>query len=217
MLTEPEVRAMWARRRWAVFPAMFGAGGAVLLYFAGVGSIVEPLSSLAGSRFGDAARELTPIVLILPAFAVFLLPSCLAARYAERFKTLCPLCCVEITSRSERAIATRCCPSCGARILEGGRAHSPAVYERYQALRTRQFLRRWLWGFPAVGGLAIAWRMIDHLAFQDCPQCLLMAPLIAAATAGWAWLRTFDRRYLPQVLASLVLLGFGVVLFWQTL
>jgi DNA-directed RNA polymerase subunit RPC12/RpoP len=215
MLTEQEVRKMSARRAWAVLPVMTGAIGAVFLYFTGMVYFREPLTSLAVSRFGDMARDITPIALILPAFAIFLLPSCLAAKYAGRFKTVCPACHEDISSGTDQVLSTRCCPACSQRILGGGRTHSAVVYKRYQALRSRHFLKFWFWAWPALGGLVIAWQLFDRSAFRQCPQCLWIGPLIGTATAGWAWLRTFDRRYVLQLLVSVILLGLGAVLFWQ--
>jgi len=217
MLTEQKVREMSTRRTWAVLPAMTCAIGAVFLYFIGMGYFREPLTSLAVSRFGETVRDITPIALILPAFAIFLLPSCLAEKYAERFKTVCPSCRQDISSRTNQVLATRCCPACSERILGGGRTHSAAVYKRYQALQSRHFLKFWLWAWPALGGLAIALSLFDRSALQRCPQYLWIGPLIGTATAGWAWLRTMERRYLPQLLVSVVLLGLGAAMFWQSL
>ncbi|SIO14388.1 hypothetical protein SAMN05444166_2682 [Singulisphaera sp. GP187] len=215
MLTEQEVREMSARCKWTVLLAMACAIGAVFLYLVGVGYFRESLTSLAENLFGDTARDLTPISLILPAFAIFLLPSCLAAQYAGRFKTACPSCNQDISCRSDRVIATRCCPACGERILEGGRTHSAAVYNRYLTLRSRHFLKYWFWAWPAFGGLVMMWQLFNRSAFQQCPHCLWTAPLIGTAAAGWAWLRTLERRYIPQLLASVVLLGLGVASFWR--
>ncbi len=216
MLTEQEVHEMSTRRTWAVLPVMTCAIGAVFLYFIGMGYFREPLTSLAVRRFGDAARGITEVALIFPAFAIFLLPSCLAARYAGRFKTVCPSCGRDISSGTDQVLSTRCCPACSERILSG-RAHSAAVYKRYKAIRSLHYLRLWLWAWPALGGLVIAWQLLDRGAFRQCPQSLWIAPLIGAATAGWAWLRTFDRRYVPQLLTSVVLLGVGAALFWEAM
>src|SRR3954454_2474894 len=117
MLTEQELREISARRMWAVLPAMTCAIGAVFLYFIGLGRLREPLISLAVNRFGDTARDIIEIALIFPAFAIFLLPSCLAAAYAGRFKTVCPSCDEDISSGTDRVLSTRCCPACGERIL----------------------------------------------------------------------------------------------------
>jgi hypothetical protein len=189
----------------------------VFLYLIGMGYVREPIISLAVSRFGDTARDITPIALILPTFAIFLIPTCLAAGYSERFKTACPSCHQDVSAGTERILLTRCCPECGERIVEGGRAHSAAVYRRYRALWSRRFLKYWLWIWPALGGLIVVWQLFDRSTLQRCPQFLLTVPLIGVATAGWAWLRTSDRRYIPQLLGSAVLLGLGSVLFWQAL
>jgi predicted RNA-binding Zn-ribbon protein involved in translation (DUF1610 family) len=215
MLIEQEVRDRSARRYRAVMSVIYCAIGAMILYFLGMVYVREPLISLAVARFGEGARGVTPIAMILPAFAIFLVPSFLAEKYAERLKIVCPSCDVDISSRTNRVLSTRCCPACGERIVGGGRTHSAAVYKRYVALQSRTFLRYWFWVWPAVGGLAIAWHSLDRSAFQRCPQTLWTAPLIGTVAAGWTWLRTFDRRYVPQLLASATLLGLGAYLFWQ--
>jgi predicted RNA-binding Zn-ribbon protein involved in translation (DUF1610 family) len=166
MLTEQEIRERSARGLWAFLPVMAGAIGMTFLYFIGMGYFRVPLTSLAASRFGDTAGDITEIARILPAFAIFLLPTCLAAHYAQRFKTLCPSCHQDISSRTKRVLSTRCCPACGERILAGGRAHSAAVYKRYQTLQSRRFLKYWFWAWPALGGVVIAWQLFDRSAFQ---------------------------------------------------
>lgn len=215
MLTEQEVREKSARWMWVVLPVMTCALGAVFLYLIGMGSFREPLASQVGNRFGETARDMTEVALIFPAFVILVLPSGLAIRYAGRFRTVCPLCDQDISSGTDRVLATRCCPSCDERILDGGRAHSAAVYKRYQALQSRHVLTYWLWTWPALGGVAIAWQWFDRSAVQECPNSLWFPPLIGIATAGWAWLRTWDRRYVPQLLASVVLFGLGAVVFWR--
>jgi hypothetical protein len=216
MLTEQEIREMSSRRTWAVLPAMTFAIMAVFLYFAGMIYFRERVSSLVLDRFSGTAREIAPIAMILPAFVIFLLPSLLAARYAQKFKTVCPSCNKDISSRTDRVLLTKCCPACSEQILIG-RAHSAAVYKRYQAIRSRCFLRWWLWVWPALGGLAITWQLLDREALRQCPQNLWIPPLIGTSAAGWAWLRTSDRAYVAQLLASVALLGLGAVVYWRSL
>jgi hypothetical protein len=216
MLTEERLREMSARGLWVCVPAMIVATGAMFLYMSAVGHFRESLVSFAVGRFGEAAGHVFLYVLFLPAIPIFLVPTLIAAAYAGRFKTACPLCHVDISSRSKRVLLTRCCPACGDRILEGGRAHSAAVYGRYQAIQSRSFLKNWLWTWPAIGGLCVAWQWADRSAFRECPNLLWRVPLIGTAVAGWAWLRTSDRRYVPQLLASAVLFVLGAYVFWSS-
>jgi hypothetical protein len=216
MLTEQEIRGMSVRRTWAVLPAMTFAILSVFVYLAVMGYFRDRITSLAVERLGGMARDITPIALILPAFAIFLLPSLLAARYAQCFKTACPSCGQDISSQTGRVLLTRCCTACSEQIL-GGRAHSAAVYERHLEIRSRYFLRFWLWAWPVLGGLVIAWELLDRGAFRQCPQCLWIAPLIGTSTAGWAWLRTSDRRCVAQLLTSVTFLGLGAAVYWWTL
>jgi hypothetical protein len=216
MLTEQELREMSFRRTWAVLPAMTFAILSVFLYFAGMGYLREPLTSLVMYRLGGTAREITRIGLILPAFAIFLLPSLLAARHAQGFKTVCPSCGKVISSWTTRVLLTRCCPACREQILRG-RAHSAAVYNRYQSTRSRHFLRFWLWAWPILGALVIGWELLDRGAFRQCPECLWITPLIGTSTAGWAWLRTSDRRYVAQLLTSVTLFGLAAAMYCRTL
>lgn len=217
MLTEREVRETAARRVWAVAPTMIGAVGAMFLYLAGMGHFGEALTSVAVDRLGGAAGEVAQIAMIVPAFGIFLLPTLLSAKYAERFKTVCPSCQTDVSRGTRRVLATRHCPACGERVLDGGRAHSDAVFQRAQARGSRGFLRHWLWAWPALGALAITWHWFDPSAFQRCAQQLWIAPLIGTATAGWTWLRTRDPQCIPQLLASGGMLGIGAAVFWRSL
>jgi hypothetical protein len=213
MLTEQAIRETSRRRAWVILPAMTCAAVAAMLYFVGVGQFREALISFAVDQCGESARDITPIVLILPAFLLFLLPTLAAASYADRFKTICPSCEKDISNRTFQLLTTRCCPYCEHNILAGGRIRSAGVYRRYQSARWRSFLKYWLWAWPVLGLLCLVWWLFDQSALQQCPQCYWLAPLIGTAASGWAWVRTFDRRYLPSLLASIVLLGVGVTIF----
>lgn len=217
MFTDRELREASAKRARVLLPAMAGSVAAVFLYLRSMGLLRDSLTPVAVGWLGEMGRDIIPIALILPAFAIFLLPSCLAVKYTERFKIACPSCREDLSSRVGRILFTRYCPRCGDRILEGRRTRSSEVYKRYQAIRSRRLLRLWLWAWPALGGLFLVWGLFDHSMARDCPQCLWIAPLVGTAAAGWVWLRTGGRGYLPQFLTSVLLLGLGVVLSWRAI
>jgi hypothetical protein len=194
---------------------MAGSIAAVFLYVIGMGHLREPFSSAVEDHYGAPAREMFPILLILPALAIFLLPNMLAAQYAARFSVACPSCNQDLTSKIKYALSTRCCPFCRNRVVFGGRTHAHETYLRHQAIRSRSFLKYWLWAWPILGAATISLHLLDLSAFRQCPNALWAAPLIGTATAGWAWLRTWDHRYLPTSILSAVLLGAGVFLFWS--
>ena len=79
---------------------------------------------------------------------------------------------------------------------------------------TSRFLWYWLWLWPGMGLLCAIWGTLDPTAFERCPQVYWTFPLIGVSAAGWTWLRTRDRRYLPQALASGAILVVGAWLFW---
>ena len=215
MLTEQEIRETLSRHLRAVLPGMIAGVAMLFVYFAILYGFRSSLISLVVARFGETARELTSVALIVPAFAVFLVPACLGERQGRRYTLRCPLCSEEITRLTKRVIATRCCPRCSGQIVEGGRARSSAVYQRYSARKSRRFLAYFFWTWPALGLLAIICSHIDPSIFQDCPQCLWMTPLLGVGVTAWAWLRTFDRRYVAPLLASLALVALGAYLFWK--
>lgn len=217
MLAEQTICETSKRRTRVVLSAITCACSAMMLYFLGIEQFREVLISFAVDRFGESAGEIMPIVLILPAFPILLVPIVAAIAYADRFKTICPSCEQDISNNAHQLLTTKRCPSCSENIVEGGTPRSDAFYKRYMAARSRLFLRYWLWAWPAFGLVCIAWRLFDRTAFQQCPQCLWVAPLIGASSAGWAWIRTRDRGYVPQLSASVVFFGVGATIFWHEL
>ncbi len=217
MLTESEIRDAIRRRMWAVLPVLGCTVGAVMAYLVAVGHYRDPLVAIAVDHFGETAREITPLVLILPAFPIFLVPAICASSYADRFKTICPKCDSNVSSKTGQLLATRRCPSCDQRIVNDGRLRSASVYKRYLRVRSRWFLKYWFWAWPCFGIFCIAWWLVDHSAFQRCQQALWIAPLIGASASGWISIRTYTLRYAPQFLASVVVLSIGGLIFWYAL
>lgn len=217
MLTDSQIHETMRRRRLVLLPALGAATAFVFLWLGCLSYFREPLTSQAVERFGAGAGELLHPALIFLAIGVFLATGMMAERRARRFAVACPACGADVTVQTERLLVTRHCPECDARIVAGGRVRSPAAYDRYVARRSRRFLGKWLWLWPAMGLLAAAWADNDPLAFQCCPQAAWVFPLIGATAGGWTWLRTRDARYLPPTLASLAVLGLGAWMYWTRL
>ena len=200
-----------------MIPTALCAVMAVCGYFAGVAPYREDLVAFAEEKFGQPMGDITPILLILPAFLIFLIPILTAAALIDRFKLICPSCERDVSGRFEQLLATRCCPFCDQQIVTKGHTRSATAYKRLITIRQQLFFRKWLWAWPFFGLLAIAWRLIDPSVFQQCPQALFMAPLIGTTAAAWAWIRVSRRLYSPQLLVSIAVLCIGAVFFWNSL
>ncbi len=215
MLTDNDILRLNRSRFRVLIPTMALAVAAMLGYFALLSLVREPIIALVRSVAGGTAANITPIALILPALGIFLIPCIIAEKSSKRFALLCPDCSADITRRTNRVLATRCCPSCGSQVVAGGRIRGPSVYDRYVKLKTRRFLVYWLWTWPVLGALTIAWYSIAPLGLSRCLHVLFVPSLIGTVASGWSYLRTTDRRYLPQFFASAILLFVGAFAYWN--
>jgi hypothetical protein len=215
MLNEQKIREAEASARRVMLSVMLCAAGCMLLYLLVLIQFRDAILAVADSRLGDAARPVVMFVLIALVVPLFLAPLMMAAQYATRFRVECPLCGADVLSCAARVLATRACPSCNQRIVEGGRAHSSTVYERYRRIASASFLRVWLWAWPAIGAGAIAMQLLDPSAWRQCPAVLWHSPVFGTCLSGYAWIRTWDRRYLPPFLVSLCLVVPGALLYWR--
>ena len=84
MLTEPGIRQELRRRALIVWSTLLGSCGAILLYFLGVSAVRDAVVESAASRFGQSVGDAVPILLILPAILLFLVPTLLACSWADR-------------------------------------------------------------------------------------------------------------------------------------
>jgi hypothetical protein len=213
MFTEQHLGELSRRRIRVLLPTILFGVAAMLLYLLCVAQLRDATQLAIKGRFGDGAARVAPFGLILVAFGLFLVPICIAEKYAKRFQCYCPLC-GHLLSRIAAVLATKRCPACERQIVAGNRARSYATYKRLQAWRTRQFLAIWLWAWPASGLLGLVW-------WYFCPEeaincgAFWAVPLIGTATSGWAWLRTFERRYVPQLTANIALLGTLGAISWS--
>ena len=79
---------------------------------------------------------------------------------------------------------------------------------------TSRRLWYWLWLWPGIGLLSVVWGLLEPTAFERCPQVYWTFPLIGMSAAGWTWLRTSERRYVPQLLASIAVFTIGAWFYW---
>ena len=182
-----------------------------------IGWYRDAIVASAVKLFGPSAAEFTLSLLILVAFPLFLGPALVGARRADQIKTICPVCDADLSLKVDQLLTTRSCPTCGEQVVAGGTVRAVGVYKRYRALQSRTLLKYWFWAWPSIGLLACATWLVEHNALQQCPQSYFLAPLIGTATTGWAWIRTFDSLYVPPLLASIVVLSVGGMIFWHSI
>ena len=183
-------------------------------YFAVVGYWRDSFVDLAQQHVGETAADLLPLALILPSLGFFLVPSVWGERKSKRHAFVCPHCNTDLSRSTRRVIATRCCRSCGKQIVEGRRTHGSKAFERLSRIEQRRFLIYWFWAWPVLGMLILGYHWFDPSALNNCPHMLFMPGLIGTAAAGWAFARTMDKRYIPQLGAAAMVLCLGVNAFW---
>lgn len=215
MLDDLQIQNDRRNRAKVLIPAMIFAVAAMFAYLGIAISYRDTMLSFIGGVFGDTVSEFAPALMVLPAFAVFLVPCVIAEKYANRFATICPLCSADITHKTQQVLATRCCSQCDGRIVSGGRQRDVAVYKRYRQNELRGFLGYWLWTWPLLGATSLAWHLVDNTALQRCLHFLFVPGLIGTAAGGWAAGRTLDRRYRLPTLVSFVLFVAGCIAYWQ--
>ncbi|TWT91534.1 hypothetical protein Pla52n_65250 [Stieleria varia] len=186
----------------------------MLAYFALVGVVRDSLVDLTQRKVGKTAADVLPIVLVLPSLGFFLGALLWAERMSKRFALFCPECGTDVSKSTNRVLATRCCSSCEMQIVEGRRTHGADVFERFSQLKQRRFLIYWFWIWPVFGLFVLAYHWFDQTAWANCPQALFIPGLIGTTAAGWAFARTIDMRYLPQLGVSALVFLLGVDAFW---
>jgi len=126
--------------------------------------------------------------------------------YTERIKTICPQCHADVSSRYHWLLATRRCPLCDERIIDGGVVRQSTVYRRFLKIRSRVFLRRWLWAWPLFSIAVLLAFCLKPDLFRSNPMPAILPAFIGTCVAGWVALRTLDKRYAPPLVASGILL-----------
>ena len=202
MYNETQIRTLVRQRFAAILPVM--AVGLVALFFW--------LGLLGACREFVVSQGFEWIMpfMVLPSILPFLLACWAADQRAKRFSFGCQKCGKDLTLSSDRILKTRSCSECGSRVVKGGKLRSKKTYARYCERRSRKFLVYWLWIWPAGGLLILIYQAAVPSAFADCPEMIFIIGLVGTVATGWALARTFDRRYLFQVIASTAVLILGV-------
>ncbi len=209
MLTEQQIRDLGQARARILIPGMTLGVLAVFAYFGFLG-VMGPAwaSELAASMgLGKELQELARVAMILPAFIFFLAPSIIAESRSQKYAVRCPHCEKDVTRSTARILATRSCPGCEKQIVKDGRVRSERVYQRFTDRRTKRFLQAWLWIWPVLGMCLIAVKIAAPSWLHGAPMAGLFPPLLGALIAGWAYVRTWDRRYLPPAIVCSILLA----------
>ncbi len=172
----------------------------------------------AGLRFVPAVLLLTvACTLWLPdfaaaAFLLLIVALIVSAIQIERLKVICPECRRDVSPRYQWLLATRRCPLCETRIVAGGVVRRNDVYRRHLRIRGRSLLQLWFWAWPLMATVGLVVWLVDRGIFQQNPMPILLPALLGTATSGYTVLRTRDRRYVMQLVASFVLLASGVTM-----
>jgi len=163
---------------------------------------------------GGHVAEVMPYLLILSSLAFFLSPLMWAEKKAEHYKVVCPVCSADLTRLTRLVLATRCCNECKTQIVEGRRTRDPEVFERFSRLENRQFLIWLFWLWPCLGLFVLGWHWHFPRALQYSTHMLFVHGFIGIGMSGWAWFRTMDKGFIPQLVASALVFGLGVAAFW---
>ena len=188
--------------------AMFG-------YFGLLAFVRADVIAWANNNFGADSEHWIMLPLMIPAVAIFLLPTCVAEHKAKRYSISCPSCSKDLTQSVQRILKTRCCSNCGKRVIENGKMRSNESYARYCQRRWRNYLVYWFWAWPVCGVTMLIWHLIDSSSFENCPHMIFLFGLVGTIATGWALIRTYDYRYLPQTITSTIVLALGICGYLQ--
>ena len=214
MLSAADINDLSKKRAWILLPAAGVGILAMFAYFALVGYCRDWLVEFARQHVGKIFADLLPLTLICPSVGFLLAPLIWGERKSKRYALICPNCNTDISRFTRRVLATRFCCSCGTQVVEGRRTHGAKAFERFSRMKQRRFLIYWFWTWPVLGLLVLAYYQFDRAAMENCPHMLFIPGLIGIVATGWAFARTMDTRYLPQLAASALVFCFGVNAFW---
>ena len=215
MHQESELRTKSKQRFSLILPAMCFGVLAMFGYFGLLALVRDDVVAWANHNFGANSENWIMFPLIIPAILIFLLPTCVAERKAKRYSIPCPSCNNDLTLSVPRVLKTRCCSNCGKRVVENGKMRSNETYSRYCQRQWRNYLVYWFWTWPVCGVTILIWHRFGSSSFENCQHMIFVFGLLGTIASGWALIRTYDYRYLPQTIASMIVLALGIFTFIQ--
>lgn len=189
-----------------MLPYLVFAFVSVLVYFLLIKIIVDP-----------PPASIAATLLIIPAFAIFLVPAVYGVKKAQQIQILCPACHKDLNRKVQRVLRTRCCPECGVQIVEGS-VGTDEVREPHRELIQRsqlQFMRYWVWAWPLMSLFIIVAEWWFPGSQRESEAFLWMPGVLGAVSSGWMLMRGKDRSALLPLVVSLVLMGIGGWMFLQ--
>ena len=214
MLTVTDIKDLEKKRAWVLIPAMTVGLVAMSAYLSAIAFWQGSLVDYTKQNAGEAAAACLALAMLIPSVGLFLAPLVWAERKSKHHVLLCPECKIDLSDSSRRVVATRCCGHCGKQIVEGRRIRSGKALERLARIEQRRFLSYCLWMWPILGLLILGYHWIDPTASNNCPQVLFLPGLNGTTMTGWIFARTKDKRYLPLLAASAIVLCLGMSAFW---
>lgn len=186
-------------------------------YMGFVALMLDEVVTFVRNSLGQTAADITPMFLLVPSVAIFLLPLLRAERRAKVYSLICPHCSAELNQSTARVLATRCCCKCGEQIVAGGRIRKGEIFDRFTLMKLRRYLVLWFWAWPVLGLIFVTCYWIYPTSFDRCMHMVFVPSLVGTAATGWAFARTMDKRYLPQLGSSFLVLVIGGWAFWSAL
>lgn len=214
MLSTADISDLSKKRTWVLACSMTVGVVGMLICLAVAGYWRETFQTFVEQAVGNTATTFMPFSLILLSLAVFLVPMIWGDRRSKQYSIICPNCSTDVSRFTRRILTTRCCYYCGKQIVEGERTHGPAAFERFSRMQQRRFLKYWFWTWPVLGSFVLAYHWYAPSALDNCPHMLFVPGLIGTIATSWAFVRTEDKRYLPQWFAAVIILCLGVTAFW---
>ncbi|MCA9092647.1 MAG: hypothetical protein KDA68_04120 [Planctomycetaceae bacterium] len=201
MLTKRQIRNDVYRRSKIVFPYLIFSFFAVLAYFPLVQFFVNP-----------PPESTEAILLMMPAFAILVIPVVVGQSKANRIQIICPSCGRTLNGLVREILRTHTCPFCSSQIVEG-KIPTKEALARHQRLIQRiqiRYVQYWVWAWPILSGVAITSDLVFPGSIKGCENVSWFPALIGIVSSCWIILRAKRWSALFPLIISLLLFSFGI-------